>query len=407
MGISFGGIPRFSLFFLAIAILVASAALAGLTACGNGTGRIDQADSLFQGVKLAPAFPALSFERPVDFQHAGDSSGRLFVVEQQGLIYTFSNQPTTDQKSIFLDIRSRVEDSDNEEGLLGLAFHPAFAENGYFFVNYTASDPDVTRISRFQVDSADANQALASSEKVMLELAQPAGNHNGGQLAFGPEGYLYIGTGDGGGSGDPHSNGQNRRSLLGKILRINVDRRQDSLAYLIPHTNPYTHSKEGYRGEIFAYGLRNPWRFSFDPQTGYLWAGDVGQNQYEEIDLIVKGGNYGWKTMEGMHCFSPDYGCKEDGLKRPVVEYDRRSGFSVTGGYVYRGQQIPTLVGKYVYGDYVSGRIWALDINDPDHSFNAVVLHQPELRPASFGIDEEGELYVCSFQGKLYKFVAQ
>ena len=397
-------------FFLLLSLLPALAALllaATLPACGSSAGRIDQPDSLFHAVALAPAFPALRFERPLDLLHAGDSSGRLFVVEQQGVINVFPNQPDVAQKSTFLDIRDRVDDSGNEEGLLGLAFHPAFAENGFFYINYTASDPDVTRISRFRVDPENKDSADPSSEKILLEFAQPASNHNGGQLAFGPDGYLYIGTGDGGRSGDPWGNAQNRRSLLGKILRIDVNRQQDSLAYAIPRRNPYTYNQDGYRKEIFAYGLRNPWRFSFDPQTGYLWAGDVGQNQYEEIDLIVKGGNYGWKIMEGMHCFEPSYGCNESGLKKPVVEYDRQSGFSVTGGYVYRGKQLPALAGKYVYADYLSGRVWALDITNPDQAFNSVVLHIPDLQPASFGLDEKGELYVCSFQGMIYKFVPE
>ncbi|WP_296704664.1 PQQ-dependent sugar dehydrogenase, partial [Algoriphagus sp.] len=272
------------------------------TACSQN--EQENTPSLTGEITVVEAFPKLSFTRPVDFQHAGDNSNRVFVVEQRGVISVFQNDLETTEKTEFLKIENLVDDSGNEEGLLGLAFHPDYKSNGYFYVNYTATNPNRTVISRFSVSSSNPNQADGSSELVLLEFDQPFSNHNGGQISFGPDGYLYIAVGDGGSGGDPRGNGQNRKSLLGSILRIDIDRTEGSKNYAIPSDNPFANNNLGFKEEIYAYGLRNPWRFSFDSANGQLWVGDVGQNKYEEVDIIKKGGNYGWNSMEGFHCFN-------------------------------------------------------------------------------------------------------
>jgi glucose/arabinose dehydrogenase len=240
--------------------------------------------------------------------------------------------------------------------------------------------------------------ADADSESVVLEIPQPRTNHNGGQLAFGPDGHLYISVGDGGGAGDTNGNAQNRANLLGNILRIDVDNTLGSLNYSIPPDNPFVDEPD-FRSEIYAYGFRNPWRMSFDTQTDKLWAGDVGQNTIEEIDIIELGGNYGWNLYEGTDCFSGD--CNDSGLMNPIFEYSQRSGDrSITGGYVYRGTENPSIIGKYIFGDFVSGRIWAFD---EDGGSNRI-LAETGLGITSFGTDADQELYVCAFDGNIYKF---
>ena len=351
--------------------------------------------------KVLAAFPKLSFKRPVDLQHAGDNSNRLFVVEQEGLISVFPNDSAVTAKTIFLDIRSKVQDQGNEQGLLGLAFHPDFESNGYFFVNYTATNPERTVISRFKV-SQNPDQADPASEQVILTFAQPYSNHNGGQVSFGAEGYLYIATGDGGSAGDPHGNGQNRAALLGKILRIDVDKQQNGHLYGIPADNPFANNTSGYREEIYAYGMRNPWRFSFDPSNGRLWAGDVGQNSYEEIDIIENGGNYGWNTMEAKHCYSPGQDCNTTGLTMPIWEYGRGYGISVTGGFVYRGPTLTGLTGKYIYADYGSRWVWTLDYADMNNPVNTPLV-LADFQISSFGVDQDNELYLCGFDGKIHR----
>ncbi|MEB2781230.1 PQQ-dependent sugar dehydrogenase [Algoriphagus sp. C2-6-M1] len=352
--------------------------------------------------RVVEAFPQLSFTRPVDFQHAGDNSNRVFVVEQRGVISVLQNDPGTSDKGEFLDIENRVDDSGNEEGLLGLAFHPDYENNGFFYVNYTASNPNRTVISRFSVSTSNPNLADPASELVLLEFDQPYSNHNGGQVSFGPDGYLYIAVGDGGSGGDPQGNGQNRNSLLGTILRIDIDQQNRSTNYSIPEDNPFVDNSEGFREEIYAYGLRNPWRFSFDSFNGQLWTGDVGQNKFEEVDIVKKGGNYGWNTMEGFHCFSPA-DCNQEGLELPIWEYDRSQGdISITGGFVYRGAILEELEGLYIYADYVSGRIWTLDGSDPANPVNTELLNA-DFPISSFGIDQNQELYICGFDDKIYK----
>lgn len=352
--------------------------------------------------KPVPAFPGLSFTRPVDLQYAPDDSERLFVVEQAGVISVFPNNSATTSKKTFLDIREKVDDQGNEEGLLGLAFHPDYKSNGYFYVNYTASNPNRTVISRFKVSGGNPDAAETGSEHVLLTFEQPYSNHNGGQVSFGPDGYLYIAVGDGGSGGDPHDHGQDRTTLLGTILRIDVNKLQNGKQYGIPADNPFAKNNNGYREEIYAYGLRNPWRFSFDSENGQLWTGDVGQNAYEEIDIIEKGGNYGWNTMEGNHCFEPKNGCERSGLKMPVHEYSRGEGISVTGGFVYRGPSLEGLRGKYIYADYATRRVWALDNAESGKPVNTL-LFEADFNISSFGVDQNRELYLCGFDGKIYK----
>jgi glucose/arabinose dehydrogenase len=348
--------------------------------------------------RLEVAFPGLSFSRPVDLQDPGDDSGRLFVVEQAGVIRVFPNSPGASSADVFLDIHALVDDTGNEEGLLGLAFHPDFGNNGFFYVNYTASEPDRTVIARYRTDPRQPGRADPASAVEILSFEQPFSNHNGGQLAFGPDGYLYIAVGDGGSGGDPLGHAQNRATLLGSLLRIDVDSPAGGRPYGIPPDNPYAGNTQGWREEIFAYGLRNPWRFSFDPPTGRLWAADVGQNAYEEIDLIVAGGNYGWNLMEGDHCYL-EANCDSTGLIPPVWEYDHSQGQSVTGGHVVHGSS--TLGGAYVYADFVSGRIWALRLDGQGRPANELLLDSG-LNISSFGLDAAGGLYLCAFDGRIY-----
>jgi glucose/arabinose dehydrogenase len=289
-----------------------------------------------------------------------------------------------------------------EQGLLGLAFHPNYAENGYFYVDYVADNPRRTVIARFQVMANNSDEADANSAFVVLTVSQPFANHKGGQLAFGKDGYLYIGLGDGGSGGDPLGNAQNRSSLLGKILRIDVNSPSAGRNYGIPSDNPFTNNSLGYKEEIYAYGLRNPWRFSFDPATGKLWAGDVGQDRLEEIDIIENGRNYGWNIMEGTSCYNPASACNETALELPVWNYTHDMGESIIGGYVYHGSLLPELSNSYIYGDYVSGRIWALQYNGSSTTNNSLLVSS-NLAISSFGLDDLNELYICAFDGKIYR----
>lgn len=348
------------------------------------------------------AFPNLTFTNPLDLQHAGDGSNRIFVVEQAGRIKVFPNNSSVTSTKIFLDITDRVT-SGGETGLLGLAFHPDYENNGYFYVNYTAPNPLRTVVSRFQVSSTNPDSADKNSEQILLTFNQPYSNHNGGCVVFGPDGYLYIATGDGGSGGDPQNNAQNITNLLGKILRIDVDNPQPPLNYGIPPTNPFADSTNtSIRKEIYAYGLRNPWRFSFDNVTGWLWAADVGQSSWEEIDIITNGGNYGWRCYEGNHPFNTS-GCNGTYIF-PVWEYSHSDGISITGGYVYRGQNVPELYGKYIYGDYGSRKVWSLlyDGVNPPTNTQITTAAGPIT---SFGVDQNNELYLVSFNGKIYNFI--
>ncbi len=329
---------------------------------------------------------------PTDIRNANDGSGRLFILEQAGSILILQNGQIL--ASPFLDIRDRVGNNGSEQGLLGLVFHPKFSQNGYFFVNYTDKNGN-THISRF---SASGNQADPGSEKNLIFVQQPFPNHNGGALAFGPDGYLLIGLGDGGSGGDPYGNSQSTNTLLGKILRIDVDQGE---AYTIPPDNPYTNSGEMFK-EIWAKGLRNPWRFSIDSQTGDLWIGDVGQNLWEEIDYVPSGTpgglNFGWNKMEATHPFK---GSNQPEFSAPVAEYPHGVECSVTGGYVYRGSALPAWQGVYFYGDYCSGAIWGLP--SPPQGTQPRLLFQTGFKISTFGVDESGALYVADYNGALYR----
>jgi glucose/arabinose dehydrogenase len=355
-----------------------------------------------QKMSIEIAFPNFSFNRMVYLTYGGDGTDRLFLILQPGQILVFPNIRSVDSAAIFLDIREQVNDGGNEEGLLGLAFDPHYKSNGYFYVYYTASEPRRSIISRFSVSLDDPNRADTGSEVVILEVDQPYSNHNGGSLVFGPNGYLYIGLGDGGAAGDPHSNGQNRENLLGSILRIDVSASSYEERYRIPSDNPYVEFNN-LRDEIWAYGLRNPWRFTFDMDTGLLLVGDVGQNDFEEVNVINRGGNYGWNVMEGLHCYPPfKSSCNETGLELPILEYSHKDGCSITGGYVYRGAKLQSLYGAYVYGDFCSGKIWALRFEE-SKVIEHMELIDSDLQIASFGEDEHGELYILSFDGRIYE----
>jgi glucose/arabinose dehydrogenase len=354
----------------------------------------------------AAPLPAVALRRivaglssPVQVTHAGDRSGRLFIVEQGGRIRILKNGRLLPRP--FLDITSKVT-SGGEMGLLSVAFHPRFVENGRFFVNYTTGEGERLRsvVAEYRV-SPDADVA-ATVERVLLEVSQPFRNHNGGLNLFGPDGMLYIGFGDGGSGGDPMNNGQRLDTLLGKLLRIDVD---GGTPYRAPSDNPFV-GRAGARGEIWAYGLRNPWRFAFDRTTGRLFVGDVGQNRLEEVDIVERGKNYGWRIMEGTSCYNPASGCNREGLELPIAEYDHAAGCSITGGQVYRGSRIPGLVGRYLFGDYCSGRIWALtETGGARWTMTQVI--STDLRISSFGEDAAGEVYVVDHSGAVYLIVAQ
>jgi glucose/arabinose dehydrogenase len=345
-------------------------------------------------VDLVPVV-STGLQSPLFLTHAGDGSGQLFVVEQPGTIQIIV-QGTLQEKP-FLDIRNRVL-SGAERGLLGLAFHPDHRQNGRFFVNYTRRDDGATVLAEYRRQGRGLR--ASTEERTLMVVSQPYANHNGGMVAFGPDGFLYIGLGDGGSDGDPQNRAQNSTELLGKILRIDVD---GTPPYAIPSDNPFV--RAGGRPEIFALGLRNPWRFSFDRQTGALWLADVGENKWEEIDLVTRGGNYGWRIMEGQHCFLSEKGCHVEGLIMPVFEYGHDQGrCSVTGGYVYRGRSLPALQGSYLFGDYCSGEIFVVPIENGAASGNEPhLLQKSGTRVASFGEDEAGEVYVVDHKGGLYR----
>jgi len=350
-------------------------------------------------IQIVEAFPNLLFERPVDLQSAHDGSNRVFVVEQEGVVSVFENTSGVSSKNTFLDISDAVDDKGNEEGLLGIAFHPNFKNNGFFYLNYTVSSSE-TLISRFSVSAPNPNMADSSSELVLLRFDQPYGNHNGGQVAFGPDGFLYISVGDGGSGGDPKLNGQNPETLLGSILRIDVDKVQNGLNYGIPEDNPFVNHPTNKK-EIYAYGLRNPWRLSFDSETKQLWCADVGQNAYEEVDIIEKGANYGWNEMEGLHAFKS--GKDSNAFAKPVLEIAQSTGDkSITGGFVYRGASAKNLMGQYIFADYVSGRIYGL--SKDGGSYKNATLIDTDLNISAFGTDDSQELYLCAFDGKIYRF---
>jgi glucose/arabinose dehydrogenase len=367
-------------------------------------------------VEAATAFPKLQWSgwspetpegkvvhlRPIVLTHAGDGSNRVFVATQHGVIHVFPNDQHAKKTDVFLDIQDRVRfnEKTDEEGFLGLAFHPNYKQTGEFFVFYTvrnAKHPHTNVVSRFRVRRDNANQADPASEEVILRIEHPFWNHDGGAVAFGPDGFLYVAVGDGGLFNDPHRNGQNLQTLLGKILRIDVDHKEANRAYAIPKDNPFV-GQNGVRPELWCYGLRNVWRFSFDRETKVCWAADVGQDLWEEIDLLVPGGNYGWNLREALHPFGAQgVGPRKD-LIDPIWEYHHSVGKSITGGGVYRGNRLPELRGSYLYADYVAGTVFALRY---DPAKGRVVANQlirtRKLPIVSFGEDQAGELYFLSF----------
>jgi glucose/arabinose dehydrogenase len=391
---------------VALPLVLACGASRTETATAAATRAPGVATSQAQGSDLGTI--QLGFERlpaqlrdPTHITHAGDGSGRLFVVERPGRIVIL--REGTALPTPFLDITPLVLPG-GERGLLGLAFHPQHTSNGRFFVAYTAQGGDQV-VASYQV-SADPNVADPASARTILQMDDPAANHNGGNLVFGPDGYLWIGTGDGGGAGDRYGNGQNRQTLLGKMLRIDID---NGDPYAIPADNPFVGSSDT-RPEIWAIGLRNPWRYSFDRATGDLYIGDVGQGAREEIDVQKAGSrggeNYGWPRTEGTLCYPASSSCDRSGLVLPVAEYGRDAGISVTGGYVYRGSAYPKLAGLYLFGDYGSGRIWSLDEPSPGE-WRMVELGRSSGSLSTFGEDEAGELYLANMsEGRVYRVTA-
>jgi glucose/arabinose dehydrogenase len=384
-------------------------------------------------IELRPAFPALRLDRPVWMSEAPDGSGRLFFIGQAGKIVIVKKGSDGSDAKEFFNIENRHPYFDNEDGLMSIAFHPGFKTNGLFYVYYNQKNPADQHdqplnflfrsvISEFKVSATDPDKADMGSERILLQMPQPFTNHKGGELAFGPDGYLYLGLGDGGAGGDPFGSGQSTTTLLAKMLRIDVNGRETmgrgdrarELAYGIPRDNPFAHAGNGVRREIFAYGLRNPWRYSFDRVTGDLWAGDVGQDLWEEVDVVTNGGNYGWSVREGLHPYKP--GPPGAQYAESVIEYPHRPnlqsqatfpdhsiGLCVIGGYVYRGKQFPALDGVYIYGDASLGTIWGLryDLAARKVTAHGTLLDQKK-NINSFAEDADGELYVLTMDGQIY-----
>ncbi len=383
---------------------------------------------------LQVAFPNLSFSRPLWMQEIPDGSKRMVVVEQGGVVYLLPNNRNGTDVKTFLDISERRPYQQNEEGLLALAFHPGYKTNGLLYIFYSQQNPKRSVLSEIHVSKTDPDKVDLSTERVLLQNLKPQPsarfwNHNGGTLLFGPDGCLYLSIGDGGLANDPHNNGQNLGTLLAKIIRIDVNSRTGNLPYGIPKDNPFVNATEGAstnspdaqatpRPEIWAYGLRNVWRMSFDKETGQLWAGDVGQDRWEEIDIITKGGNYGWSVREAFHPFKEQQAVTGSQPIDPVIEYGHNPrmaaqskfpnhsiGISITGGYLYRGKKIRSLRGVYVYADFQMGTIWGLRYEDGKLTADEMLVTGNPLRTiSSFAEDLDGELYVLSFDGRIYEF---
>lgn len=372
-------------------------------------------------VKIVRTFPNLRIRLPVVITNANDGSGRQFIGSQLGKVYIVKDDPNVSEPELFMDIQDRVRyiDRENEEGFLGLAFHPKFRENGQLFVYYTRYQktgklPRTSVLSRFRVFKNNPNKVDPESEKVLMTISQPFWNHNGGTICFGPDGFLYVGLGDGGAANDPHGNGQNLGTLLGSILRIDVDNPANGKAYGIPADNPFVGRKNA-RPEIYAYGLRNVWRMSFDRKTGQGWIADVGQNLWEEVNLLEKGGNYGWNIRESMHDFekAPRKPRPDEDFIDPIWEYPHTVGKSITGGYVYRGTKHPELQGKYIFADYVTGFVWALkydfDKKRVTQHLEITGVHKDKSKEKAapiitFGETESGEIIFSDRNGRFYTF---
>ncbi len=364
----------------------------------------------FPALKLTPVWENIALKRCLWLQDLPDNSGRRWALEQDGRILLLPADVNAKESSVVLDISDRKPHRDNEEGLLSLALHPKFKDNRLVYLYYTQQNPRRSVISEWKA-SEDFTKLDPASERIVMEVPQPFSNHNGGQLTFGPDKKLYIGLGDGGAAGDPKDNGQNLNVVLGKILRIDVDTKSEGLQYGIPSDNPFA-NKPDMRGEIWAYGLRNPWRYSFDRKTGQLWAGEVGQNKWEEVDIIVKGGNYGWRVREGFKAFKDDQKPSGSAPLDPVIDYPHPGqtdvkhspGVSITGGYVYRGEKIKGLQGAYLYADFAFGTVWALREKDGKATMDETIFEGKgdkgkTRQVASFAEDNSGELYTLVFEG--------
>lgn len=362
--------------------------------------------------KLEPVFQKDSvLSLPLAMVSPDDGSGRIFIAQLHGKIIVFHDNKSFDSPKVFLDISDRVFPNANELGLLGFAFHPHFKENGYIYVNYIGFVHYVvsTIISRFTLSAKNPDSAIAGSEKIIMTVTQPGWAHKGGCIGFGHDGFLYVPLGDGSDGGDPDNNAQNLNSLLGKISRIDVDREDTLLHYAIPKDNPFVHDTGGVRKEIYAYGFRNPWQSSFDSYSGTLWVADVGQDRYEEIDTIIKGGNYGWRIMEAFHRYE-DSLTDTSKLILPIWEYDHydpTTGLCIIGGFVYHGLLFPKLRDKYIYADFVTGRIWALTYDNGTISNQLLVDHGTSgITISSLYEDQGGNIYVVSISdGKIYKLI--
>jgi len=362
-----------------------------------------------QNYKLKNYFEGLEkFNMPLDALQAPGDSKSWYVAEQRGKVFKVSQQGSTWTKTLFFDMSSRVSQKGYETGFLGLAFHPEFEKNGQIFVSFTEGQGKSMQsfVQRIVVknDKPDLQNALT-----LIQQLQPYENHNGGCILFGPDGYLYVSYGDGGSGGDPENNAQNTQTFLGKILRVDVDKPANGKTYGIPADNPFV-NKTGFLPEIYAFGIRNVWRMTFDKQTGQLWAGDVGQNAYEEIDIIEKGGNYGWRLKEGFECFKPKAGCEQSNLKAPVYAYSQSNGDrSITGGLVYRGKKLPSLDGQYVYADFITGRVWALKTNISGAPDNKLLIDEvnPRHQISHFVQSPQEELLVLSHSGGMLMKLVQ
>jgi len=389
-------------FLLLIFVLITSSFYLG--GCkenqGSSASQTSNTGGSVPGLRLQRVFSQVSASTTVLMLQAPDDDSRWYILEKAGRVLRVTSEGANTLSTVFVDITERVDSGPNEAGLLGMAFDPQYATNGYVYLSYTTSDPSLTSvISRFS-RSPDGNTLQADSEQVLLRVSQPYSNHNGGNIAFGPDGYLYIGFGDGGSGGDPQGNGQNTQTMLGSILRLDVN---NGTPYGIPATNPFASGEQG-RPEIYAWGFRNPWRWSFDRSTGKLWVADVGQNSWEEVSIVTAPGNFGWNTKEGTHCFQSS-SCNVPGLIDPVVEYSHEFGCSITGGFVYRGSAIPSLQGTYLYSDYCSGTLWGAR-EDGNGGYQSFQILSTGLNVSSFGEGNDGEIYIIHIEGGFYKLVA-
>lgn len=347
------------------------------------------------GVELDIAFPEIEVSNLIYLTTPNDESGRIFVATREGIIFYIEKD--SNSISLFIDIREKIDQElTGERGLLGFTFDQNYIDNGYFYIYYIDFDGNSV-ISRFK-DTKNI-ESIFNTELKILQVDQPYSNHNGGSILIGPDGYLYIALGDGGSGGDPFLNGQNGNTLLGSILRIDVSRTSEDNRYQIPNDNPFI-DNDNFKDEIWAYGLRNPWRMSFDMKTGKLFVGDVGQDNFEEINIIEKGGNYGWNIMEGNSCFNNEI-CNKENLIMPIIEYSHSEGCSVTGGYVYHGR-IESLKNKYIFSDFCSGNIWTIDLSNNEYEKERLL--KGPFQISSLGQDENGEVYILSFDGRIYTF---